>query len=174
MRRSLVSYGWRAARLLARARRGRLTVDMALRAGVVLVAVLASDSVTLAAQPRGDAQPSSSLATPEPQRHRLTRSGANDCSDLPAPPTGVPGLREYARLSIQHDGVLEVTAAQLPFANNPGYIYRQVAERWEPNELDYILLRAPIPVTGGFVYILTFGGGEDRCGAWSLDVTYPE
>lgn len=140
----------------------------------MLAAVLAGDRVMLTAQPRGDAQPSSSVAGGEPQRHRLTRSGANDCADLPAPPAGVPGLREYARLTIQHDGVLEVTAAQLPFANNPGYIYRQVAERWEPNELDYILLRSPIPVRGGFVYVLAFGGDEDRCGSWSLDVTYPE
>ena len=139
-----------------------------------MVAALASDSVTLAVQAPGDALPSSPIAAGEPQRRRLTRSGANDCSDLPAPPAGVPGLREYARVTIEHDGVLEVTAAQLPFANNPGYIYRQVADRWEPNEFDYILLRSPIPVRGGFVYVLTFGGGEDRCGPWSLDATLPE
>lgn len=138
------------------------------------MAVLATNSVMLAAQPRGEMRPSSTGATGEPQRRRLTRSGANDCSDLPAPPNGVPGLREYARVTIAHDGVLEVTAAQLPFANNPGYIYRQVADRWEPNELDYILLRSPIPVRGGFVYVLTFGGDEDRCGPWSLDATVPE
>lgn len=139
----------------------------------MLVAALA-DPLTLAAQPPGDAVPPSQAATGEPGRRRLTRSGANDCADLPAPPAGVPGLREYARLTIQHDGVLEVTAAQLPFANNPGYIYRQATDRWEPNELDYILLRSPIPVRGGFVYVLAFGGDEDRCGAWSLDVSYPE
>ena len=45
----------------------------------------------------------------------LNRSGANDCTDLPPAPDGVPGLREYARLAIHHDGELLVTAARLPF-----------------------------------------------------------
>lgn len=111
---------------------------------------------------------------PARQTTRLTRTGSNDCADLPKPPEGVPGLREYARVAIHHDGILEVTAAQLPFSNNPGYVYREVNGRWEANESDYILLRSPIPVLGGYTYILTFGGDEDRCGPWSIDATVPE
>jgi hypothetical protein len=103
----------------------------------------------------------------------LTRSGDNACEDLPRPPEGVPGLREYARMSIKDDGLLVVTAAQLPFGSNEGYLYRQAGDRWVPNEVDYVLLRTPLPVRGGFVYIITFGGGEDRCGRWSIDARHP-
>ena len=103
----------------------------------------------------------------------LTRAGDNSCEDLPRPPEGVPGLREYARISIKGDGLLVVTAAQLPFASNEGYVYRQAGDRWVPNEVDYVLLRTPVPVRGGFVYVITFGGGEDRCGRWSIDARHP-
>jgi len=103
----------------------------------------------------------------------LTRAGDNACEDLPRPPEGVPGLREYARIRIQEDGQLVVTAAQLPFTSNQGYIYRQTESGWLPNEVDYLLLRTPVPVRGGFVYIITFGGGEDRCGRWSIDARHP-
>jgi hypothetical protein len=103
----------------------------------------------------------------------LTRSGDDACVDLPRPPEGVPGLREYARFRIEHDGQIVVTAAQLPFTSNPGYVYRQTEKGWVANDLDYLLLRTPIPVRGGFVYIITFGGGEDRCGRWSIDARHP-
>ena len=103
----------------------------------------------------------------------LTRAGDNACEDLPRPPEGVPGLREYARIRIQEDGQLVVTAAQLPFTSNQGYVYRQTESGWLPNEVDYLLLRTPVPVRGGFVYIMTFGGGEDRCGCWSIDARHP-
>jgi hypothetical protein len=85
----------------------------------------------------------------------------------------VPGLREYARIPIKEDGVLVVTAAQLPFTSNQGYVYRQAGNGWVPNEVDYVLLRTPIPVRGGFVYSITFGGGEERCGRWSIDARHP-
>lgn len=110
---------------------------------------------------------------PVPKDIQVTRSGENDCTDLPAPPAGVPGLREYARFPVHHDGILTVTAAKLPFYNNPGYVYRQKGDGWEPNESDYILIRTPIPVLGGHVYVLTFGGDKDLCGPWSLDATRP-
>jgi hypothetical protein len=103
----------------------------------------------------------------------LARAGDNACEDLPRPPEGVPGLREYARIRIQEDGQLVVTAAQLPFTSNQGYVYRQTDTGWVPNEVDYLLLRTPVPVRGGFVYIITFGGGEDRCGRWSIDARHP-
>ena len=103
----------------------------------------------------------------------LSRSGGNACEDLPRPPEGVPGLREYARIPINEDGQLVVTAAQLPFTSNQGYLYRQAASGWVPNEVDYLLLRTPVPVRGGFTYIITFGGGEDRCGRWSIDAKHP-
>lgn len=106
---------------------------------------------------------------PDIDRVTLTRSGDDACIDLPRPPAGVPGLREYARVRIEHDGQLVVTAAQLPFTSNQGYVYRQTEQGWVANEMDYLLLRTPVPVRGGFVYILTFGGGEDRCGRWSID-----
>ena len=111
---------------------------------------------------------------PDADRVALTRSGDDACVDLPRPPEGVPGLREYARVRIERDGQLVVTAAQLPFTSNQGYIYRQTEKGWVPNEVDYLLLRMPVPVRGGFVYILTFGGGDDRCGRWSIDAQYPK
>ena len=82
-------------------------------------------------------------------------------------PAGVRAFR------IEHDGQIVVTAAQLPFTSNPGYVYRQTEKGWVANEVDYLLLRTPIPVRGGFVYIITFGGGEDRCGRWSIDARHP-
>ena len=103
----------------------------------------------------------------------LSRSGDNACEDLPRPPEGVPGLREYARILIKEDGQLVVTAAQLPFTSNQGYVYRQTESGWVANEVDYLLLRTPVPVRGGFTYIITFGGGEDRCGRWSIDARHP-
>jgi hypothetical protein len=103
----------------------------------------------------------------------IARSGANDCTDLPAPPAGVPGVREYARFAVHHDGSVLVTAAKLPFASNPGFLYRQTASGWVRNEIDYVLLRQPLPVLGGFWYVLTFGEGMDNCGSWSIDATHP-
>jgi hypothetical protein len=110
---------------------------------------------------------------PDADQVTLTRSGDDACVDLPRPPEGVPGLREYARVRIERHGQLVVTAAQLPFTSNQGYIYRQTEKGWVANETNYVLLRTPVPVRGGFVYILTFGGGEDRCGRWSLDARHP-
>jgi len=103
----------------------------------------------------------------------LMRSGRNDCVDLPAPPEGVPGLREYARFTVHHNGDIVVKAAQLPFSSNEGYVYRQTPSGWVKNEADYILIRTPVPVRGGFVYLISFGEGEDRCGPWSIDATHP-
>jgi hypothetical protein len=103
----------------------------------------------------------------------LTRSGVDACVDLPRPPDGVPGLREYARITIQRDGQILVTAAQLPFTSNQGYVYRLTDKGWVPNEVDYVLLRTPVPVQGGFVYLITFGGGKDLCGRWSIDARHP-
>jgi hypothetical protein len=108
-------------------------------------------------------------AQPDADHVTLTRSGDDACVDLPRPPEGVPGLREYARVRVERDGQLVVTAAQLPFTSNQGYVYRQSDKGWVANEIDYVLLRTPVPVRGGFVYIITFGGGEDRCGRWSID-----
>ena len=111
---------------------------------------------------------------PEPSQVTITRSGANACTDLPKPPDGVPGLREYARIAVHHDGQLVVRAAQLPFFGNQGYLYRRTETGWEKNELDYILVRTPLPVLGGFEYVITFGGGDkELCGPWSLDATHP-
>jgi hypothetical protein len=111
---------------------------------------------------------------PEPAQVTVTRSGANACIDLPKPPEGVPGLREYARIAVHHDGQLVVRAAQLPFFGNQGYLYRRTETGWEKNELDYILVRTPLPVLGGFEYVITFGGGDkELCGPWSLDATHP-
>jgi hypothetical protein len=103
----------------------------------------------------------------------LSRAGDDSCVDLPRPPEGVPGLREYARVRIQSDGQIVVRAAQLPFTSNQGYVYRQTEKGWVPNEVDYLLLRSPIPVQGGFVYLITFGGGKDLCGRWSIDARHP-
>lgn len=105
---------------------------------------------------------------PEPREVVLKRSGDNDCTDLPAPPEGVPGLREYARIAVHHDGTLVVRSVQLPFFSNEGYVYRLTTTGWVKNEVDYILVRAPIPVLGGFIYSITFGGRKDLCGRWSL------
>ena len=104
----------------------------------------------------------------------MTRSGDDACVDLPRPPEGVRGLREYARIPVERDGQIVVTAAQLPFTSNQGYVYRQTEKGWVPNEVDYLLLRTPIPVQGGFVYMITFGGGKDLCGRWSIDARHPK
>lgn len=111
---------------------------------------------------------------PKVDQVTLTRAGDDACVDLPRPPDGVPGLREYARIAIKEDGQLVVTAAQLPFTSNQGYVYRQTEKGWVANEVDYLLLRTPVRVRGGFVYIITFGGGEDRCGRWSIDARHPQ
>jgi hypothetical protein len=111
--------------------------------------------------------------TPTLRTLQITRSGKNDCTELPAPPGGVPGGREYARFPAHHDGTVTVMAAQLPFASNPGFLYRQTPAGWVKNEFDYVLLRQPLPVLGGFWYVLTFGEGMDNCGPWSLDATHP-
>jgi hypothetical protein len=113
------------------------------------------------------------VAMPEEREITLMRSGRDDCVDLPKPPDGVPGLREYARIPVHHDGTIVVTAAQLPFSRNSGYLYRLTPSGWMKNEFDYILLRTPVPVQGGFLYLITFGEDEDRCGAWSFDATHP-
>jgi hypothetical protein len=110
---------------------------------------------------------------PERRDIILTRSGDNDCADLPMPPEGVPGLREYARLAVHHDGGIVVTSAHLPFFGNQGYVYRLTPAGWIKNEFDYVLLRNPIPVQGGFVYVITFGGDKDLCGRWSLEAAHP-
>jgi hypothetical protein len=110
---------------------------------------------------------------PEPRTITLNRSGRDDCADLPAPPQGVPGLREYARVAVHHDGHIVVNAAHLPFSSNEGFVYRLTPSGWQKNELDYILIRTPVPVLGGFVYSIAFGGGKDLCGPWSLDATHP-
>ena len=110
---------------------------------------------------------------PEKLDVEVKRSGANDCVDLPAPPEGVPGLREYARVAVHHDGEILVIAAHLPFFSNEGYVYRLTPSGWVKNEFDYILLRMPVPVRGGFVYSITFGGDKDLCGAWSVEATHP-
>jgi len=66
-----------------------------------------------------------------------------------------------------------VSAARLPFFSNEGYVYRLTANGWVKNELDYILLRSPVPVRGGFLYVVTFGGDKDLCGPWSVDLNHP-
>ena len=51
---------------------------------------------------------------------------------------------------------------------------RRTETGWEKNELDYLLVRTPLPVLGGFEYVITFGGGDkELCGPWSLDATHP-
>jgi hypothetical protein len=112
--------------------------------------------------------------SPEVGEVRVRRGGSDSCSELPAPPEGLRGLREYARLPVHHDGILTVTSAQLPFFSNPGFVYRQTATGWVKNEVDYVLLRSPIPLQGGFVYLITFGGDREQCGAWSIDLTHPK
>jgi hypothetical protein len=111
--------------------------------------------------------------TPEPREIVVSRSGSNACTDLPPPPEGVPGLREYARIAVHHDGTLVVRSVQLPFFSNEGYVYRLTPSGWAKNEVDYILVRSPIPLLGGFIYSMTFGGGKELCGHWSLDATHP-
>jgi hypothetical protein len=111
--------------------------------------------------------------TPEVRDINLRRAGRDSCTELPAPPDGLDGLREYARVPVHHDGVITVRSAQLPFFSNPGYVYRETASGWVKNEVDYVLLRSPIPVRGGFVYLITFGGEREQCGAWSIDLTHP-
>lgn len=153
---------------------GRFVLDVAPSAGLVLeitksgydTARVTLDSATLT-------RALDIALTPQAGNSQLTRSGSNDCVDLPKPPTGVPGLREYARIAVHHDGILTVTSAQLPFFNNPGYVYRRKGDAWEPNESDYVLLRSPIPLLGGFVYVITFGGDKDLCGPWAIDATHP-
>jgi hypothetical protein len=131
------------------------------------------DSTTLNVS---DARPGGQLdvtLTPAARDIRVQRGGANACNELPAPPEGLSGLREYARVAVHHDGIITVTSAQLPFFSNPGFVYRETSSGWVKNEVDYVLLRSPIPVQGGFVYLITFGGDREQCGPWSIDLTHP-
>jgi hypothetical protein len=41
------------------------------------------------------------------------------------------------------------------------------------NDPDYVLIRSPIPLRGGFVYVIAFGGDKDLCAAWSIDASHP-
>lgn len=153
---------------------GRFSLDVAPTTGLVLeVAKPGYETARVALDDVSRAPLLDIALSPVAENTQLTRSGTNDCVDLPTPPTGVPGLREYARLAVHHDGILTVTSAQLPFFNNPGYVYRQKGDAWEPNESDYVLLRSPIPLLGGFVYVITFGGDKDLCGPWAIDATHP-
>lgn len=136
-------------------------------ANPVLLALVAGLLAADGADRGGDQQ------TP-PAEVTLTRAGDDACVDLPRPPEGVRGLREYARIPVEHDGQIVVRAAQLPFTSNQGYVYRQTGKGWVPNEVDYLLLRTPIPVQGGFVYMITFGGGKELCGRWSIDARHPK
>lgn len=104
---------------------------------------------------------------------RIRRFGRDDCLDLPRPPAGVPGLREYARFEVTRDGAVTVGSAQLPFSSNEGYLYRLTPTGWERNELDFVLIRTPMSVLGGYTYMITFGTGDDRCDAWSIEVIHP-
>ena len=120
--------GWRGSRvqqdgIRRRARRGRAGVARCARRGIA----------------------------PEPREIVLSRSGVDACADLPAPPEGVPGLREYARLAVHHDGTIVVKAARLPFFGNQGYFHKLTSDGWVRNEVDYVLVRAPVPVRGGFL-----------------------
>ena len=103
----------------------------------------------------------------------IDRSGRNDCVDLPRPPEGVPGLREYARFDVTRDGSVTVRSARLPFSRNEGFLYRLTRSGWVRNEADFILIRMPLPVLGGYTYVITFGTGEDRCGPWSIEAVHP-
>lgn len=100
-------------------------------------------------------------------------SGRNDCVDLPRPPEGVPGLREYARFDVTRDGWVTVRSAQLPFSRNEGFLYRLTLSGWVRNEADFILIRTALRVLGGYTYVITFGTGEDRCGPWSIAAVHP-
>jgi hypothetical protein len=151
---------------------GRFTLAAPLSAGAVLELTKEGYEparVTI----RETTGPIAVAMTPTMRTLQVTRSGKNDCTELPAPPAGVPGVREYARFPAHHDGTVTVMAAQLPFASNPGFLYRQTPAGWVKNEFDYVLLRQPLPVLGGYWYVLTFGEGTDNCGPWSLDATYP-
>lgn len=153
---------------------GRFTLDIVATPGLVLeVAKPGYETARVVLDDASRATRLDVALKPAAGDVRLTRSGEDDCVDLPKPPTGVPGLREYARVAVHHDGILTVTAAKLPFYNNPGYVYRQKGDAWEPNESDYVLLRSPIPLLGGFVYVITFGGDKDLCGPWSIDAVHP-
>jgi hypothetical protein len=110
---------------------------------------------------------------PEEKDVAWSRSGSDDCADLLPPPAGVPGLREYARFAVHHDGAIVVSSAQLPFFNNDGYVYRLSPGGWVKNEVDYVLLRTPVPVRAGFVYSVTFGSDKDLCGPWSVSLRHP-
>ncbi|MBM3771627.1 MAG: carboxypeptidase regulatory-like domain-containing protein [Acidimicrobiia bacterium] len=153
---------------------GRFTLDVAPTVGLALeIASSGYETAHVTIEDVSRARRLDIALTPIPGDIQLTRSGTNDCADLPKSPIGVPGLREYARIAVHHDGILTVTSAQLPFFNNPGYVYRQAGDTWEPNESDYVLLRSPIPLLGGSVYVITFGGDKDLCGPWSIDATHP-
>src|SRR5262245_2325077 len=39
--------------------------------------------------------------------------------------------------------------------------------RWD------ILIRSAVPLRGGFLYVVTFGGDKDLCGPWSVDLGHP-
>jgi len=47
------------------------------------------------------------------------------------------------------------------------------AANWVKNEVDYLLLRSPVPVQGGSVYSITFGADRDPISAWSIDAARP-
>ena len=123
----------------------------------------------------GHAQPAADQGAAERAEEEVVieRSGQDDCVDLPRPPEGVPGLREYARFDVTHDGSVTVRSAQLPFSRNEGYLYRLTPSGWVPNESDFILIRTPLRVLGGYTYVITFGTGEDRCGRWSIEAGHP-
>ena len=114
-----------------------------------------------------------SSTEPAEEDVEIKRSGRNDCIDLPHPPEGVPGLREYARFDVTRDGSVTVRSARLPFSRNEGFLYRLTRNGWVPNETDFILIRTPLRVLGGYTYVITFGTGDDRCGPWSIEAVHP-
>jgi hypothetical protein len=115
---------------------------------------------------------------PERREVGLSVSGTNDCVDLPLVQFNIgdagTGGRLYSRMPVHHDGVIRVRreTLRLPFSIG---VYGSVLRLLPSGAVEQVnsFPNTDVPVTGGYVYLILFGGDVDLCSAWAMDATHP-
>jgi hypothetical protein len=115
---------------------------------------------------------------PERRDVGLSVSGTNDCVDLPLVQFNIGragiGGRLYSRMPVHHDGVIRVRrdTLRLPFSIG---VYGSVLRLLPSGAVEQVTSfpDTEVPVTGGYVYLILFGGDIDLCSAWAMDATHP-
>jgi hypothetical protein len=115
---------------------------------------------------------------PERREVSLSVSGTNDCVDLPLVQFNIGragiGGRLYSRVPVHHDGAIRIRreTLRLPFSIG---VYGSVLRLLPSGEVEQVTSfpDTDVPVTGGYVYLILFGGDVDLCSAWAMDAVHP-